>query len=161
GQVVRAGPVGVPGGAALVDPLRQRAHGGDAGADLLAEQYAAAARLGALADDDLNGVGLAQVVGVEAVARRQALVDERLAGEAFLGRHATVAGGGRGAHRRRGPADRLLGIGRQRPEAHAGDGDWDGQLDRLLGVAGAEDRLGVALLTVAFERVAGGGGGEK
>ncbi len=43
---------------------------GDAVADLLAEQHTAAAGLGALADDDLDGVGAAQVVGVHAVARR-------------------------------------------------------------------------------------------
>ena len=62
-QVVGAGPVGVPAGAALVDPLRQVAHLGHAIGDLVAEQHPAAARLGALADDDLDRVGAAQVVG--------------------------------------------------------------------------------------------------
>ena len=56
-EVVGAGPVRMPAGAALVDALRQVAHLGDAVGDLLAEQHAAAAGLGALADDDLDGVG--------------------------------------------------------------------------------------------------------
>src|SRR5205807_357469 len=77
GQVVRAGPVGVPAGAALVDSFGQRAHLGDAGADLLPEEDAAAARLGALPDNNLDGVGLAQVVGVEAIAGWEALVHKR------------------------------------------------------------------------------------
>ena len=70
-EVVGAGPVGVAAGAALVDALRAGAHGGDALGDLLPEQHAAAAGLGALADHDLDRVGAAQVVGIEAVARRQ------------------------------------------------------------------------------------------
>ncbi len=61
-EVVRAGPVGMAAGGALVDALGQRAHVGDAVGDLLAEQHAAAAGLGALADHDLDRVGLAQVV---------------------------------------------------------------------------------------------------
>ena len=46
--------------------------------DLLAEQHAAAARLGALADHDLDGVGPPQIVRVHAVARGQVLVDQLL-----------------------------------------------------------------------------------
>jgi hypothetical protein len=38
-------------------PLGRRAHLGHAVADLLAQQHAAAAGLGALAHDDLDGVG--------------------------------------------------------------------------------------------------------
>ena len=38
-------------------PLRQRAHLGDAIGNLLAEQHAAAAGLGALPDHDLDRVG--------------------------------------------------------------------------------------------------------
>ncbi len=68
----------MPAGAALVDALRQVAHLGDAVADLLAQQHAAAAGLGALPDDDFDRVGLAQVIRVHAVARRQVLVDESL-----------------------------------------------------------------------------------
>ena len=84
GQVVRAGPVGVARGRALVDAGRQGAHPGDALGDLLAEQHAAAAGLGALAEHDLDGVGTAQVVGVHAVAVRQVLVDQRLGVPALL-----------------------------------------------------------------------------
>ena len=78
-EIVRPGPVGMAAGRALVDALRQRAHLGDALGDLLPEQHAAAAGLGALPDDDLDRIRLAQVVGVHAVARRQHLVDEDLA----------------------------------------------------------------------------------
>jgi len=67
-QVVRAGPVRVPAGAALVDADRQSAHAGHALGHLHAQQHAATARLGALAEDDLDGVGLAQVIGVHAIA---------------------------------------------------------------------------------------------
>ena len=59
-------------------PSRQRAHLGDALRDLLAEQHAAAAGLGALADHDLDRVGFAKIVRVHAVARRQHLIDESL-----------------------------------------------------------------------------------
>ena len=50
-------------GRALVDALGQGAHLGDAVGDLLAEQHAAAAGLGALADDDLDGVALRRSSG--------------------------------------------------------------------------------------------------
>ena len=60
-------------------PFRQVAHLGDARRDLLAEQHAAAAGLGALPDHDLDRVGLAQIVGVHAVARGQILIDQDLA----------------------------------------------------------------------------------
>ena len=118
------------------------------------EQHAAAARLGALADDDLDRVGGAQVVRVHAVARRQILVDERLGMPALLLRHAAVAGGGRGAGERRAAAERLLRLRRERAKAHAGDGDRDFELDRLLRVARAEHDVGAAALAVAFERIA-------
>ena len=42
----------------------------------MAEQHPAAARLGALADDDLDRVRAPQVVGVHPVARGQQLVDQ-------------------------------------------------------------------------------------
>ena len=74
-EVVGAGPIGVTAGRTLIDALRQSAHLGDAVGDFLAQQHAAAAWLGALPDDDFDGVGLAQVVGVHAVAGRQILVD--------------------------------------------------------------------------------------
>ncbi|EHH09436.1 hypothetical protein MEA186_23890 [Mesorhizobium amorphae CCNWGS0123] len=44
----------------------------------LAEQHAAAAGLGALADDHLDRIGPAQIARVHAVARRQILIDQLL-----------------------------------------------------------------------------------
>ena len=67
-QIVRAGPIRMAAGRALVDAFRQGAHLGDSLGDLLPQQHAAAAGLGPLADHHLDRVGLAQVVGVEAVA---------------------------------------------------------------------------------------------
>ena len=160
-EIVGAGPVGMTAGRALVDALRQRAHLGDAVGDLLAEQHAAAAGLGALADDDLDGIGLAQIVGVHAVARRQILIDQRLRLAALFRRHAAVAGGRRRAGDRRAAAERFLGLAGQRAEAHAGDGDRDLQLDRLLGEARAERDVGRALLAIAFERIARDRGAEE
>src|SRR5690242_1720614 len=40
----------------------------------------------------------------------------------------------------------------KRTVAHPGDHDWDVQLDRFLGMAGAEHRLCATLLAVAFQR---------
>src|SRR3712207_7593686 len=57
-QVVRAGPVGVPAGAALVDTDRQGPHPGHPLGDLLAEQHPAAAGLGALAEQDRKSTRL-------------------------------------------------------------------------------------------------------
>jgi hypothetical protein len=122
--------------------------------DLLAQQHAAAAGLGALADHDLDGIGAAQVVGVHAVARRQVLIDQRLGMAALFLGHAAVAGGGRGAGHRGATAQRLLGRAGQRAEAHAGDGDRNLQMDRLLGEARAEPDVGRAFLAVAFQRIA-------
>ena len=146
---------------ALVDALGQRAHLGDARRNLLTEQHAAAAGLGALADDDLDGVGPAQVIGVHAVARGQHLVDEQLRMPALLLRHAAVAGGGGGAGERRAAPKRFFRLARQRAEAHAGDGDRNFQLERLFGKAGAELDVGCALLAIALKRVAAHGGAEE
>ena len=113
-MVRSSGPVqsGMPARRALVDALRQRAHARDALGDLLPQQHSAAAGFGALAEHDLDGVGLAQVVGVHPVARRQVLVHQVLALAALLGRHAAVAGGGRRADRAGAAAQRLLGRAR-------------------------------------------------
>ena len=153
-EVVRAGPVRVPARAALVDPLRQVAHLGDAVGDLLADQHPAAAGLRALADDDLDRVGAAQVVGVHPVAGGQQLVDERLRALALLGRHAAVARRRARPHRARAAAERLLRRRAQRAEAHPRDRDRDVEVQRLRRVAGAEHDVGVAALAVALERVA-------
>ena len=70
-QVIGTRPVGVAAGAALVDAFRQVAHAGHPLGDLLAEQHAAAAGLRPLPDNHLDGVGLAQIIRVHAVARGQ------------------------------------------------------------------------------------------
>ena len=77
-EIVATGPVGMSARGTLIDALGQRAHRGDSRADLLPQQQAAAARLGALPDHDLYRVGPSQIVGVESVTRRQALIDEGL-----------------------------------------------------------------------------------
>ncbi len=137
-EVVGAGPVRMAAGRALIDAGGERAHLGHALGDLLAEQHAAAAGLGALADHDLDGVGAPQIVGVHAVARGQELIDEEVGVTALLLGHAAVAGGG-GSPGLAGAAPQgFLGLSRERAEAHAGDGDGNLDMERFLGEAGAE-----------------------
>src|SRR5271166_721450 len=152
-QVVGTGPIWMAAGAALIDPGRQGPHLGHPLGDLLAEQHAAAARLCPLADDDLDRLAGSEMRGIEAVARGQYLIDEDVGLLAFLLAHPAVAGRRAGADRTRTAAERTLGIGAERAEAHAGDRDRDLQLDRLLGKASAEGYVGRAALAVAFERV--------
>ena len=137
-------------------PGGQGAHAGDPLGDLLPEQHAAAAGLGALAEHDLDGVGLAQVVGVHAVAGRQVLVDEVLGLAALLGRHAAVAGGGGGARPRwrRGPSASLA-LADSAPKLIPAMVTGMSRCSGLLRVPVAEDDVGVALLAVALQRVAG------
>src|SRR5690606_15970165 len=160
-EVVGTGPVGVAAGAALVDTFRQRAHGGNALGDLLPEQHAAATRLGALADDDLDGIGLSEVIGIHAVAGRQHLVDEGARRTSLFGRHAAVAGGGTGAHLGCRQAQRLLGVGAERPEAHTGNRDRYSQVHRVLREARTQGNTGFAGLAVSLQRVARYRGAEK
>ena len=142
---------GMADGGALVDAHRQVAHRRDLVRDLEAEQDAARAGLRALADHDLDGVGLAHVVRVVAVVARRHLVDERLRRLSLAPVHAAVAGRRRRADDRRGPPERLLRVRRQRAEAHPGDADRRRQADRARG-AGPEHRPRLALLPVALER---------
>ena len=122
-------------------PLRQVAHLGHAVGDLLAQQHPAAARLGALADHDLDRVGAPQVVGVHAVARRQQLVDQRArsarAPRAVMPPSPVVV---LVPDRARAAPERLLGRRRERAEAHAGDRDRDLELHRSRREAGPERR---------------------
>ena len=148
-------------GRALVDAGRKRPHVGHPLVDLLAEQQAAAAGLGSLADHDLDGVGLTQVGGVEAVARGEDLVHQLRRCLALLGRHATVARGGGRAHVGGSPAQGFLGAGREGAEAHAGDGDGDIELNRFGTVTGAERGRGIAALPIALERVPADRGGQE
>ena len=76
----------------------------DAIGDLLTEQHAAAAGLGALSDHHLDRIGTAQVARVHAVARRQILVDQLLGVAALFLGHAAIAGGGRGVRQGRATA---------------------------------------------------------
>ena len=153
-QIVRPGPVGMPAGRALIDALRQGAHLGDALGDLLSEQHTAAARLRALSHHDLDGVSLAELIRVHAIARRQHLIDEQPGMLSLLLGHATVAGGGGGANGRRSTPQRLLGLGRQRAEAHTGDGNGDLQRYRPLGMPRTKHDIGATLLSIALERIA-------
>ena len=141
-------------GRALVDVLGQGPHLGDAVADLLAQQHAAAAGLGPLAEHHLNGIGLAQVVGVHAVARGQKLIDQNPRLFALLRRHPAVAGRGARAHLAGTAAERFFGLRRQRAKAHSRDGNGDVEVDRVFGVARAQHHIGVAALAVAFQRIA-------
>ena len=75
-QVGRTDEVGVAHRRALVDAERQVAHARDLVRDLRAQQHAAGAGLGALADDDLDRVRLRHVVRVVPVVRGADLVDE-------------------------------------------------------------------------------------
>ncbi len=155
-QVVRPDEVGVADGRALVDADRQVAHVRDLVRDLEAEQDAAGAGLRSLADDDLHRVGLLHVVRVVAVVARGDLVDERLRGGPLAVMHAAVARRRRRADERRGPAECLLRVPRQRAEAHPGDADRGREDDGVLGAC-AEHRRGLAALPVALERDSGEG----
>ena len=141
-------------GRALVDVLGQGPHLGDAVADLLAQQHAAAAGLGPLAEHHLDSIGLPQVVGVHAVARGQKLIDQNPRLFALLRRHSAVAGRGARAHLTSAAAERLFGLRRQRAKAHPRDGYGDVEVDRVFGIARAQHHIGVAALAVAFQRIA-------
>ena len=153
-EVVGAEPVGMAGRRALVDAGRQRAHLGHLLGHLLAHQVAAEADLAALADEELHGVGQHQVVRVEPVPALDDLVVP-LGREVALGRdHPALSRAGGGAGHRGALGQRHLRLERQRAEAHAGDVDRDVELDRLLGEARAEHRLGLALLAIALDHEA-------
>ena len=85
-------------GAALIDARRQFAHGRDLFRDLLTQQHATCAGFGSLPDDDFQRVCHAHMMGIEAVATRQHLVNKLLGCLAFGHQHTAVAGSGGGAH---------------------------------------------------------------
>jgi hypothetical protein len=145
----------VAAGGALVDAHGQGPHAGDAFVDFLAQEHAAAAGFGALAEHDFDGVGLTEVVRVHAVAGREVLVDEVLGLAALLRRHAAVAGGCGCSHLGRAAPERLFGVDGQGAEAHAGDGYRGLQVQRPARVAVTEDDVGFALFAVALQGVAG------
>jgi hypothetical protein len=91
---------------------------------------------------------------VEAIARRQYLIDEDLRLAALFRAHAAITGRRAGPGRGGAAAQRPLGIGAERAKAHSGDRNGDLQLDRLFGKTGAERHVSGATLAIAFERVA-------
>ncbi len=145
----------------MIDPLGQIAHFRDPIRDFLTQQHAAAARLGALADHNFDGIRFSQVVRIHTVTRRQILIDQGFRLAAFFRRHAAIACRGRGAGDRCTTPKRLFRLRRQRTETHAGNGDRNVQFDRLLGKLGAEHHLGAACLAIPFEGIARHGGAEE
>ena len=160
-QIVGPRPIRMARRGSLVDAFGQGAHARDPRIDFLTQQHAAAARFGTLADHDFDGICTPHVVGIEAIARGQALIHQHLRRGALLGRHAAVARGRRRAHLGRGAAEGLLDSRGQRPKAHAGHGDGNGELDGLGREARAQQSLGRAALAIAFERIARQRGGEE
>ncbi len=150
GEIVGAEPVGMAGRRALVDAGRKRAHLGHLVGDLLAHQMAAEADLAALADEELAGVGEAQMMRVEAVARLDALIEPLDRVAALVGDHAALARAGGGARHGGAAGERDLGLVGQRAEAHAGHIDRDVEHHRPLG-ARADHRLGLAFLAIALD----------
>ena len=148
-------------GGALIDARRQRAHGRDAIGNLLPEQHSAATRLGALSDDDLDGIGAPDLIGLHAIARGKILIDEQARRRALFFRHAAIAGRRRRADSRRAAPQRFLRRARERTEAHTCDRDRDLELDGLLREARAEHDVRAALLAISFERIAADRGAEK
>ena len=114
------------------------------GGRLAPGQLAALARLGALGDLDLELVGPGEVRGGHAEPRRRDLLDPRVAPAAVGVRHVprrvlAALAGVRGAT---GPLDadrqRLVGLGRQRPDAHRRDDEPAGDRPRVLDVVEVE-----------------------
>ena len=128
--------------------------------DLLAHQMPAEPHLASLADEELAGIREHEVMGVEAVAGLDALVEPLRRVAPFVGDHAALARAGRRARHRGAAGQRGLGLVGQRAEAHAGDVDRDVELQRNLRTR-ADDGLRVALLTVALDHEAGEGAGEE
>ncbi len=151
-QVVGAEEVGMPAGRALIDAGREVAQPGDLVGDLRAQQQSAGPRLGPLADRQLDGVGLAEVLDVDSVPAGQDLVDHHARLGAFDVEHAAVAGGGRRARQPRPSRQRGLGVLGQRPVAHPGHHQGDLELDRFCREPSAEDSAGGAGLAIAFQR---------
>ena len=150
-EVVGPEPVGVPGGGALVDPGRKRAHLRDLLGHLLTHQVPAETDLAALPDEELARVGEHQVVRVEPVPRLDALVVPLRRVVALRRDHPALARAGRRARHRRALRERHLRLERERAEGHARDVDRDVELERVLREACAEHRRRVALLAVALD----------
>ena len=135
---------------ALVDAGWQRAHLGHLVGHLLPHQMAAEPHLAALADEELARIREPQMVGVEAVAGLDALVEPLLGIAALVRDHAALAGACGGAGHGGAAGKRGLGLIRERAEAHAGDIDRDVEHQRALGI-GPDHRRRYALLAVALD----------
>ena len=160
-HVVRPEKIRMPRRAALVDSDRQVALFGDRARDFGAQQQPPGSGLGALSDRQLDRVGHAHVMHVDAVAGRQDLVDQRAAVLPLGHQHAAVAGGVRGSGRRRAFRQRHFRVVRQRAPAHPGDHDGNGQLERLARKPRSQHGPGRAFLAIAFERNARQRAGQK
>src|SRR5579863_6274936 len=106
--------------------------------------------LASLADEELAGIGQPQMIRVEAVARLDALIEPLGRIAALVRDHAALAGAGRRARHGRAACQGDLRLIAQRAKAHAGDVHRNVEHQRTLG-AWADDRLGLALLAVAFD----------
>ncbi len=102
---------------------------GDDGADLVAGNLAALAGLGALRHLDLDLGGAGQVLGGDAEAARGDLLDAAVLGVAVFHRReagavlAALAGIGFAADAVHGDGERLVRLGRESAERHAGGGE--------------------------------------
>ena len=120
----------MPGGAALIDAGRQITDARDLRRYFGAEQQTAGARLGALADSQLDGVGLLEVMDVDAVAAGQHLVDQSARILALGRQHAAVARRGRRACLASAARQRYFGVVGEGTVAHAGDHNRNVEFDR-------------------------------
>ena len=124
---------------ALVDAGGKAAHLGHLVGDLLPHQMSAEPHLASLADEELARVREHEVMGVEPVARLDALVEPLGRVAPLVRDHASLARARRRPRHRRPPREgglRLVGKG---AEAHAGDVDRDVELQGDLR-ARADDR---------------------
>ena len=89
-QIIRPGPVRMTTGRPLVNAFWQVTHLCHAIRNFLSQQHAAATGLCPLANDDFNGVSLAQIIRIHAIARWQILIDKLAGMTAFLDRHTAI-----------------------------------------------------------------------
>ena len=110
GQIIGSSPVRMAGGRTLIDALREGSHRSHSRVDFLTQQHPTTAWLGTLTNHHLDRIGSAQIIGVKTVSRWQTLVDQGLRGISLLVGHPAVARGGRCAHLRGRPTNRLLDV---------------------------------------------------
>jgi hypothetical protein len=106
--------------------------------------------LATLADEELAAVCQHQVVGVESIARLDALVEPLGRVTTFVGNHTTFARTRRRARHRGAAGQRRLSFVGKRTKAHAGDVDGDIKHDRLLR-ARTDHGFSQAFLAIALD----------